>query len=273
GGDAWHRIGDASPWLVAGLAGCSIVSLVVNGTSFWLVARPIRALRLRHMLWLNCAASVLNYAPIRAGMIARVAYHLRVDRFGVLQLAAWFAALGYTLLLTLGAFIATTIIHPDFDLVWVALLAGQLVFGGLLTGAIMGQSVVVRFGRGMDRMLRQPSCLWGAIGLRLLDIGAFVGRMACAAAILDLSLSVGDTLLLGASALALSLNPLGRTGFREIAVAFVASRLAAPDLSATQLDGQMATLALIESAGEALIAIPAGAAALVWYRKRWVGAR
>ncbi|MCP3902566.1 MAG: hypothetical protein GY715_02935, partial [Planctomycetes bacterium] len=46
GGDAWHRIGDASPWLVAGLAGCSIVSLVVNGTSFWLVARPIRALRL-----------------------------------------------------------------------------------------------------------------------------------------------------------------------------------------------------------------------------------
>jgi hypothetical protein len=273
GGDAWARLRHADPLLVAGLAACSVVSLIVNGANFWLVARPMRRLELRHMIWLNFAASMLNYAPIRAGMIARIAYHLRVDRLSVLQLAAWFTAVAYVLLLTLGAFIAATLIHPELDLVWGALLVGQLLLGGLLTWAIMGQPIITRYGRGMDRMLREPACLWGSMGLRLTDIGAFVGRMACAVAILDLDLSVGDILVLGASTLALSLNPLGRTGFREIAVAFVASRLASPDLSATQLDGQMATLALIESAGEALVAMPAGAVALAWYRKRWVTAR
>jgi len=272
GEDAWDRLAHADPRLVIGLALCSVVSLVVNGTNFWLVARPVRRLRLRDMISLNLAAAVLNYAPIRAGMIARIAYHLRVDRLTVLQVAAWFSAIAYVLLLTLGAFIAATIIHPELDLLWAALLAGQLLLGGVLTWAIMGQPVIARYGRGMDRMLRAPTCLWGGIVLRLVDIGAFAGRMACAVAILDLTLSTGDTLVLGASTLALSLNPLGRTGFREIAVAFVASRLASPDLATTQVDGQMATLALIESAGEALVAIPAGVVALFWYRKRWVSA-
>jgi hypothetical protein len=34
----------------------------------------------------------------------------------------------------------------------------------------------------------------------------------------------------------------------------------------------MQALALVESAGEALVFIPLGALALLWYRKRWVGA-
>ena len=66
-----------------------------------------------------------------------------------------------------------------------------------------------------------------------------------------------------------SLNPIGRTGFREIAVALVASRLQTD----TQLDSTMATLALVESAGEALVAIPLGSLCLLWYRSRWRAAR
>jgi hypothetical protein len=150
---------------------------------------------------------------------------------------------------------------------------GQLLLGGLLISAVMGHPLVVRYGKGMDQMLRRPACLWGAIALRLIDVAAFVGRMACAAAILGFDdLAASDIMLLGFAALALSLNPLGRVGFREAAVTFVASRLVT-DLSGTQLEGSMAQLALVESAGEALVAIPLGAVSLLWYRQRWLAAK
>jgi hypothetical protein len=274
GGD-WSKIAHANPLLVGGLVLCTLTSFFANGVMFWLVIRPIQNVGFWNMQWLNFVTGILNYAPIRAGLIARVAYHLRVDRMSLLRVGAWLAALAYTLALTLGACIAATIVWPHLDVVWIAIVVGQLLLGGLLTWAIMGHPLVVRFGRGMDQMLSVPSCLWGAIGLRLIDIAAFVGRMACAAAILDLNLPATDVFVLGFAALALSLNPLGRTGFREMAVAFVASRLVTGDLSSTEVDSSMAQLALIESAGEALVAIPVGAVCLWWYRQRWrqAGAR
>ncbi len=71
GGD-WERIFSANPLLVLGLCGCTIVSLVVNGTMFWLVIRPVHRVGLGEMQWLNMVTAILNYAPIRAGLIARV---------------------------------------------------------------------------------------------------------------------------------------------------------------------------------------------------------
>ncbi|MBT8486101.1 MAG: hypothetical protein HKO59_04730 [Phycisphaerales bacterium] len=272
-GDEWRRIAHANPWLVLGLVGCTLVSMFVNGTLFWLVAQPMQRLGFRDMQWLNLVTAVLNYAPIRAGLIARVAYHLRVDRLSLLEIGAYLAAIAYTLALTVGSCIVATLIRPGIDGWWWALLLGQLALGGGLTWALMGQPLVARYGRGMDEMLRQPLCLWGAIGLRLVDIGAFVGRMFCAVAILELDLSGPETVLLGIAAITLSLNPIGRTGFREIAVAFVASQLVSPDLSNTELDSAMATLALVESAGEAMVAIPLGAICLLWYRRRWKNAK
>ncbi|UCD76523.1 MAG: hypothetical protein JSV91_06280 [Phycisphaerales bacterium] len=265
----WAKIREASPLLVAGLAGCSLISLFVNGVIFWLVILPVKNLGMWRMEWLNLVTGVLNYAPIRAGLLARIAYNLRVDRLSLLQLGGWFLALAFTMVLTLGACILATIVWPDFDLIWVAILLGQLILGGLLAWAVMGHPLIIRHGKGMDQMLRRPVCLWGAIGLRLIDISAYVGRMACAAAILDLSLPFADIMLLGFAALALSLNPLGRIGFREAAVAFVASRLVAPELGGAHLEASMAQLALVESAGEAMLFIPIGAIALLWYRKRW----
>lgn len=265
----WQKLREADSMLVAGLIGCTLVSLFVNGAMFWLVALPMKNLGFWPMQWLNLVTGVLNYAPIRAGLLARIAYNLRVDRLSLLQLGGWFLALAFTLVLTLGACILATIVWRDFDFVWAAIVIGQLLLGGSMAWVIMGHPLVVRFGKGMDLMLRRPICLWGAIVLRLFDIAAFVGRMACAAAILDLALPAADVMLLGFAALALSLNPLGRIGFREAAVAFVASRLIAPDLGGAHLETSMAQLALVESAGEAIVSIPLGAASLLWYRQRW----
>jgi hypothetical protein len=189
----------------------------------------------------------------------------------VLRLGGWFASVLVTMALCIGSAVVATALRPALDWLWLALLLGQVALGGVLLQAMMNQTVIVRFGRGMHHMLAHPPALWGAIGLRMIDIAAFVGRMACAVAIMQLDLSAADIVLLALATLALTLNPLGRFGFREAGVALVAQRLAS-GVSADQLEGHMAQLALIESAGEALVFIPLGAVALLWYRRRWLAA-
>ena len=66
-------------------------------------------------------------------------------------------------------------------------------------------------------------------------------------------------------ALMASLIPFGRVGFREFCVAAAGQQA----LLVGDLDANMNQLALIESAGEALVIIPLGIAALAWFRRRW----
>lgn len=273
GVNGWELIRHASPWLVAGLVCCTLVSLFSNGVIFWLVIRPVMPLRLLHLQLINLVTAVLNYAPIRLGLIARVAYHLRVDRMPPLLLGGWFAAVLFTMLLTMAAVLGATMLRPGLSWQWGGLLAVLLVAGVVLTLAMLGLPVVKRLGRGMDRLLSEPRTLAGATALRLFDVAAFTGRMACAAAILKLDLSTRDIVFLGVATLAMSLNPLGRFGFREWAVAVIAAQLVSVQMTGSDLKARLAQLALVESAGEAIVSIPLGAVSLLWYRSRWARAR
>ena len=123
-------------------------------------------------------------------------------------------------------------------------------------------------------MLRDPMSLWGASLLRLVDIAAFTGRMGAAISILGLTLPGSHLVMLALVALAASLIPFGRLGFREWAVALAAARLSAFGADPGSIESfasleAWAQLALVESAGEASIVIPAGVVALLWYRRRW----
>jgi hypothetical protein len=267
GGD-WSLLASAHPGLIAGLIACSVVSFGINGTVFWLTIRPVQPVRMFDQQLLNMVSNVLNYAPIRAGLVARIAFNLRIERLSIIQVGAWYAAIGVTIALPLGACVAATVVRPAFDAWWMVIVLAQIGLGGLLISALLGQPVFVRYGRGMEQMLRQPACLWGAIALRLIDIGAYVGRMACAVAIMDIDLAAPDILLMAFATLAVSMNPIGRVGFREAAVAFVAARLTATSLTDAEVAGRFFQLALIESAGEALVAVPLGALALLWYWRR-----
>jgi hypothetical protein len=265
----WSRIRDANPWLVAGLAGCTLVSLFVNAAIFWLVARPVHRVGFIEMQLLNLVTSVLNYAPARIGMIARLAYNLRINRMSPLTLGAWLASIVVTTVLVLGCVLLVRIIRPQIDLVWFALLLIALALAGFTLRATISAPFITRRARGLDLMLRDPLSLWGAIGLRLIDIAAFSGRMACATAILGLSLSPGDVVLLAVMVIVVTMNPLGRFGFREWAVAWFATRFAAGRMTGAEIEGTFAQLALVESAGEAIVSIPLGALCLIWYWRQW----
>ena len=275
GGGDWSKLRDANVGLIGVLLGCTCVSLFINGSTFWLTAQPLARVPFWDLQRLNLACNLLNYAPIRAGAIARVAYHMRVDRVHPLQIAAWFGSIFYIMALVIAACLVVTIIRPSIDLVWAMIVVGVVVGGGVVTRLIVSHRLFAKYGQGVDRILRSHRVLWGAIVLRILDLSAFLGRMWAAAAILDLQIPTHHLVVLAVVAFAARLIPLGRVGFAEAAVTALAARLATAGVDGASIQavlnesGPWAQLALVESAGEALILIPGGGITLVWLRRRW----
>jgi hypothetical protein len=269
GPSAWQRIRAADPWLIAALLGCTIASAIFNGSTFWITIQPLRQVRWIDMNLLNIFAGMLNYAPVRLGAVLRVAYHMRVDRLGVIQIGGWFALIGYVMFLGIGACVLASIIRPTVDLLWLALVLAQMAIGGALVNWFASIPLIGRHARGLDRLAANRRGLWGALALRLLDLGAFTGRMGAAMAILGMHLPPSHVVVLAMVALASSLTPLGKVGVREYCVAWAAARLS---MEATDIHAAFKQLALLESAGEALVYIPLGVLATWWFRKRWRGA-
>ncbi len=262
----WSRLWHAKPLHIFMLIGCTVLSWVLNGATFWITIQPLRRVRMYDMLMLNLVGNMLNYAPIRAGAIARVLYHHRVDRLELLQIGAWFAMIGYVLLLGIASCVVAWLVRGDFDPIWAALVLGQIALGALATRALAGHPLVMKHGRGIGRLLRDHRALWGAAVLRVIDIAAFTGRMFAALLILEITLPTEHVIVLAMVALASSLIPFGRVGFREFCVAVVAARLGAMESVG---DVPWEQLALVESAGEAIFYVPAGIFALRWYRRKW----
>ena len=264
----WQKVFHTDPKLIAALISFSLASSFLNGSTFWITVQPIKHLQFWHMQWLNLVGNMLNYAPIRLGAISRVMYHVHVDRLTLLQITAWFGMILYILMLGVGSCVLATLARPSIDWIWAAMVVGQMILGGLFTRFFVGHPLIVRHGRGIDRMLSEHRPLWGAMILRLADIGAFTGRMATALLILDITLSYSNIIILALVAFLAQLIPFGRLGFREFCVTVAATRLGQYS-GAISENVPWEQLALIESAGEAIVFIPGGVLALLWYRKRW----
>ncbi len=275
GGGDWSKLRDANVGLIAVLLGCTCISLFINGSTFWLTAQPLARVPFWDLQRLNLACNLLNYAPIRAGAITRVAYHMRVDRVHPLQIAAWFGSIFYIMAMVIAACLAATIIRPIIDWVWMMIVTGIVISGGVVTRVIISHRLLAKYGQGVDRILRSHRVLWGATVLRILDLSAFLGRMWAAATILDLQIPTHHLVVLALVAFTARLIPLGRVGFAEAAVTALAARLATAGMDGATIEavvnesGPWAQLALVESAGEALILIPGGAIAIYWLRRRW----
>ena len=262
----WGRIANADLLLVGALLASTLASTLINGTAFWITIQSVKPLRFRDLQRINVVANMLNYAPIRLGAIGRVLYHMRVDGLSLLQVGAWFSLIGYVLVLGVASCVVATFVRFELDWIWVLLVLGQMILGGLAIRVLAGHPLIVRHGRGLDRMVSDRRSLWGAIVLRLADLGAFAARMAVAAAILEISFSAPQIVLLSVVALAASLIPFGRLGFREFCVAQAAGLLG---MMADDVQSRMNQLALVESAGEALVFVPLGLLLLPWFRRKW----
>lgn len=263
---AWDRIRHAPPLLLVSLLGCTLASAIFNGTTFWITVQPLKPLRWLHMQLLNLVANMLNYAPVRLGAVARIAYHMRVDRLSLIQIGGWFTLIAYVLFLGIGSALLATLVRDRVDWLWLALMLGQMIVGGAALRFIASIPIIARHARGLDKMALHRQGVWGAIGLRVIDLGAYAGRMGAAMTMLGMHLPWSHVVVLAMVALLSSLLPVGRLGFREYLVSLAAARLS---MEAATIDAAFKQLALLESAGEALVFIPLGIAAVPWYRKRW----
>ena len=92
-------------------------------------------------------------------------------------------------------------------------------------------------------------------------MGTYAGRIAFSLAILGIEMSPSHIILLAVVALVTNLLPIGRFGFRELAVAWTAPRLG----SESVVDVPWEQLALVESGAELLIYLPLGILCSPWF--------
>ena len=265
--EGWQRLREASNVSLIELLMCSLGSIIISGLTFWIAARPVQKLGVQDQQWINALASMLNYAPVRIGMFVRAAYAIKVDHLRAVELVAWFASVAFTFVVALLAITAGTLAWIQFGawtffptLIIIAMLGG---FSGRWCATL---SMVQKRAQGLERLITNPIALWGSIALHILDLFFATGRVLLSIQILGLQLNLAQACLISMASFAASLNPLGRLGFREAAVAFTAGALSIGGLAG--MENKFQTLAVIESAGEALVAIPVGMLALypIWKR-------
>jgi hypothetical protein len=263
----WSVLADADPSLVGAIVACSLASMLCNGAIFWLAGRPLARMGGMEMQGVNACASVLNYAPVRLGAIVRIAYAGRVSRMPVGAMAAWFTFIGagvagIAILGAASAWLTPGGLLPTI-LAWVAAAAISIALLARIARRVSWARV-----RSLRSTVDDPAALWGTAALRMLDQAAWAGRMWAAASLLGLSLDPTQALLLATVAILVSLNPLGRFGYREAAVAWLASTLATGELDPAGIEAAFFQLAIIESVGEAIVLIPLGSIGSAWCLRR-----
>ncbi len=268
--------------LVTAMIAVSVGSMLCAGTAFWLALLPAR----RTAWWLhqavNAMATLVNYSPVRLGVPSRFLYHMTVDRMGGWMVGGWVATVGFCTLCALGGMTVGSLVGVGAHSVLAWSAAASIVIGSAcaLAATEVGLRLVAQLRRVafIDRKLASSGVMlttrWSTRAVaatRFVDFAMYAVRAWCAVAILDLPLGTPDVLFLALAGYIMNYNPLGRFGFREATMAFVASRLAGErgmDVGAT-----FAQLALIESAGEALACIPLGSIGASWCGLRILRAR
>jgi len=268
--------------LVATMIVVSALSMVCAGTAFWLALRPARRIPWGVHQAVNAMATLVNYAPVRLGVPSRFVYHMGVDGLGAWLVAGWVATVGACTLsalagMTCGALVGVGTIEL---LGWgaaaaiglgVACAIGTTEACVRVVGLVRRVPLVARKLGGAESMLASRTSLRLVAATRFVDFSMYAARAWCAGRILDLPLDTQQILLVALAGYIVNYNPLGRFGFREATMAFVASRLAGE--TGLDVGAAFAQLALVESAGEALASIPLGTVGGSWCGLRILRAR
>jgi hypothetical protein len=266
-----EKLWNADRGLVALLLLSTLGSIVCSGYTFWTVALPIRRFRVLDMQAVNLMASLFNYAPVRLGLFLRCAFHWRRDGMSARELGAWISGVAIVTLGTLAAGLAAGLAQiasgrevPLLDWLWLLVFAGTVAVGCTVTVALGRIPALSRFLKGAERALVDPRALGGGVFFRSIDVAMWSLRMWAAAQIVGVSLNPAQAALLASVAILGAGNPLGRIGWREALVAFIAPAVLAGSGSAEEIETLTAQLALLESAGEAALTIPLGVLGTLW---------
>jgi len=280
----WVKLRHAAGSDIALMIAMLVANILLDGWVFWAVLvpfRPDKPVKLREMTALIAATSLLNYLPMRAGMIGRAAYLKQRHGVGyrasvVMLLAVAAATMAIYLLL-----LALTLSVRRMDALW---WSGAVAGLGLIAWLSVE---VLRHGRrwvprgvlryfddaqtAIDWLERRRISgllwVWATFGARALGIGARAVLLWTAARVLESPMALEAALLVAMAGTFVTLaTPLPNgLGLRE----GIYGLLAAAGVAGAALpDGPTGVaLGLVERALEAAVFIAAGTVGLLYVHR------
>ena len=241
----------AHPWWFALLfVALPLLNWLSISASIWFLLSRFGKLGMGETLALVGMAWLLNYLPMRPGMVGRVAYHKAVNGISVRQT-------GQTLLegmvitavasgvLLLGAVLLR---RTDAALAWSLLVVIPMAVGAAASAVLWSR-----------RPLIARYCASGS--LRVLDMAVWAGRYALAFAIIGSSIDLPTALVLAVVSQVAMLVPISGNGLgvREWLIGALAASLPAAAMGGetTQL-AQGLTADVLNRVVEVLVAVPLG---------------
>lgn len=256
---AWASMQDAPWWLIAAALVLPVLNWLLVSWSFTVLTRRYGRVGGGEMAALIGAAWLLNYLPVRPGLIGRLAYHKKIngiaftDSARVLALAI--VLTGAALLTILAASAAQARLGLSTPMAAAVVAGAALIAGGLLARA------------GEDGWRLALAYL-----ARLLDCVAWVLRYLVVYALVGQPVTLGQAAAIAAVSQIVLLIPIigNGLGLRELAVGFVGASLpawyAAGGAPLARTDGWAADL--VNRAVELVVAIPVGLACAGWVARR-----
>ena len=236
----------APAWLIALAVLLPLVNAGLVSLSFWTLMRKFGAVPLGDMFALIGSAWLLNYLPLRPGLVGRLAFHKLVHGVSLKSSIAVSVALAIMTALAAGHMLLVGIAFVDSTPVGVVVPLASSAVVYVVAGIAADKSPAGAVPRKDLRL---------ALLVRYGDMLVWALRMWVCFAIVGADISPSAALLIAAAAQLASLFPLTGAGLGvvEWAVGFVAAIVV---VSATTEIGLAASL--VNRAAELIVVVPAG---------------
>jgi len=277
--ESLERLMQAPVWVFASLLVCAILSLLLNGSLFWVLMRPVRCISWVGVFAVNAVATSLNYLPFKLSVVSRFVIHNRRDGLPLTLILAWLGAAGVVILGAIFPPIVATIWRARLDIPWVAVtgvgLAAacamvivlarvcQRAAAKSLVGRFLALKPIKPLTPGLE-MLADPKAVTAAFALRTLDIACVAARFWLAAHACGTPITPGTALIAACTYFLIGVvTPAGALGAREGGTTLLAGTvLQLPDVA----NESFAVVALVASASEMVVNLASAALSAAWLR-------
>jgi hypothetical protein len=286
--EAMSNLGEAPPNLMITLVLLSVLGVILDGLTIWLVLRPVRRIQLSGMLATNALATFLSLLPFKLSVMTRVAIHRKRDGVPLAIIGPWFAAVGAVMLAAIAPILLLAAWRPEIDLLWIAMLVVSLLLVTVMLsvaartlGGQRGLRLIQAFAerqpiRLIERITKSETFILldeglamladfkntlAAVGLRVLYIASMAARLFVASRIVGNPLPTDQSLFGSVAYFFIGIvSPVGALGAREGGTAKFLEWFGEIDFE------QLAVIMLVVTGSEILANTALAAIGIAWLR-------
>ncbi|MEQ8316741.1 MAG: hypothetical protein RIE77_12780 [Phycisphaerales bacterium] len=261
---AMHRsieaLGDHPWWFVLLFVTLPLLNWLSISASIWFLLSRFGTLGVRETSALVGMAWLLNYLPMRPGMVGRVAYHKAVNGIPVRKTGQTLLEGAVITAVASGVMLLGALFLRGFSplVAWLVLVGGPTVVGGIAAAAFWhARPVTARY------------CASGA--LRVIDMAIWAGRYALAFEIVGTPIDLSAALILAVASQIAMLVPFAGNGLglREWLIGALAAGLPAAMLGGGDAGLSAGLTAdVLNRVVEVLVAVPLGLTCLALIARR-----